>query len=197
MNRIRFSELMRLSMGIESQDRRAMVDDRVLWSLGDMVRGKMIDDYIKVSQSKGEFIKHIIVDVQKDTVRDKKYVDVGGVLLNLRDNQGFVSISKIQGDDTPFTIVNAGTLGLTYNLECSEIGTVTWQEGERWYFNELPPEVEQVMLIGIPTIASLSDSENIPVPYGKEDEWFDKTKAKLFPAQPEDKSGSDTRQQTV
>jgi hypothetical protein len=197
MTRIQFAELLRLSMGVESQDRRASMDDRVLWRLGDIVRGELILNYTRATQSKGEFIRGIVLPIENDSVRNRKFVTIGGAILNLPDNDGFVSIGLTQGDETPFTITSAGQIGIASGLECENIGITAWEEGSRIYFNNLGFEVENVLVIGIPSIASLDNDEDVPVPFGMESKWLDGTKAKLFPQQPEDKSGSDTRQQTV
>lgn len=193
MTRLQFADLLKLSLGIESQDERASFDDRVVWRLGDVVRGELISAYITSSQSKGEFIKGIVLPVSNDTARDRKYVTIGGAVLNLRNNEGFVSVSLSRGDTTPFTITNAGQQGIYQGLEAAEIGATAWQEGERLYFNNLGVEVDNVLVIGIPTIASLTDDENIPLPYGLESVWFDKVKEKLAGQLPEDKT-DDNRQ---
>ena len=65
MTRLQFADLLKLSLGIESQDERASFDDRVVWRLGDVVRGELISAYITSSQSKGEFIKGIVLPVSK------------------------------------------------------------------------------------------------------------------------------------
>lgn len=196
MDRLQFSELLRLSMGVESQDRRASMDDRVLWRLGDVVRGELIYQYIKGTDSSGEFVRGIILDVQNDSDRNRRYVDIGGSVLNMPNNSGFVSMSLTQGDSEPFTITSAGQLGIASGLECEDIGISGWQEGSRIYFENLGPEIEKVLVIGIPSIASLDNNEEIPVPFGVQDMWFDKTKAKLMPQMPEDRI-DDTRQQTI
>ena len=122
MTRLQFADLLKLSLGIESQDERASFDDRVVWRLGDVVRGELISAYITSSQSKGEFIKGIVLPVSNDTARDRKYVTIGGAVLNLRNNEGFVSVSLSRGDTTPFTITNAGQQGIYQGLEAAEIG---------------------------------------------------------------------------
>jgi hypothetical protein len=194
MTKLEFAELLRLSMGVDAQDKRASFDDRVIWRLGDVVRGELIDAYAKDSESKGEFVRGLVIDVQNDSVRNRRYVEITGNVLNLPNNGGFVSMSLTQGDETPFTISNAGQVGIASGLECENVGgPVGWQEGGRVYFKDLDPIVEKVLVIGIPSIAALDDNEAIPVPFGMESIWFDKTKAKYGPVQPEDNQPSDTK----
>ncbi len=195
MTKLEFAELLRLSMGVDAQDKRASFDDRVIWRLGDVVRGELIDAYAQDSESKGEFVRGIVIDVQNDSVRNRRYVEITGNVLNLPNNAGFVSMSLTQGDETPFVISNAGQVGIASGLECENVGnTVGWQEGGRVYFKDLDPIVEKVLVIGIPSIAALDDNEAIPVPFGMESIWFDKTKAKFGPAmQVEDNNSSDTK----
>lgn len=193
MNRLEFADLVKLSLGIENQDARAAYDDRVIWRLGDVVRGELIYSYIKETDSKGEFVRGVVLDVLNDTTRGRKYVSIGGKILNMQNNEGFVSISLVHGDTEPFTITNAGQIGIYQNLESSDIGITAWQEGERIYLNNLGFEVEQLLVIGIPTIASLDDNENIPLPFGVESMWFDKVKAKIANQLPQDNT-NDSRQ---
>jgi len=184
-------------MGVESQDRRASMDDRVLWRLGDVVRGKLIFDYAQATQTKGEFVRGIVIDVENDAVRNRRFVDISASILNMPNNYGFASISLVQDDNNPITITSVGQIGIAEGLECSDIGISGWQEGGRIYFENLGPEIEQMLVIGIPSIASLTNEEEIPIPFGLEDLWFDKTKQKLLPMQPEDVTGSDTRNPKV
>ncbi len=193
MTRQEFADLTKLTMGIQNQDARASFDDRVIWRVGDIVRGKLILDYINITQSKGEFVKGTVVPVENDTIRNRKYIIIGGVVLNMPDNAGFVSISQTQGDDTPITITNAGQIGIYANLEASEIGTTAWQEGGRIYFEQLSPLVNNILVIGIPTMAALEDNEQVPIPFGVEDEWMRQTKLHLTGQLPEDKQ-NDNRQ---
>jgi len=197
MNRVEFSELLRLSMGVESQDRRASMDDRVLWRLGDVVRGKLIFDYAQSTQTKGEFVRGIVIDVENDAIRNRRFVDISASILNMPNNYGFASISLVQDDNNPITITSVGQIGIAEGLECSDIGITGWQEGGRIYFENLNPETEQMLVIGIPSIASLTNEEEIPIPYSLEDVWLDKVKAKLLPMQPEDVTNSDTRTNKV
>lgn len=193
MTKQEFSDLLLLSIGIQNQDKRASYDDRVIWRLGDVVRGELIYAYQKDSQSKGEFTRGIVLPVENDSTRDRKYTKIGGNVLNMKDNSGFVSVSLVRGDTNPFAITSAGQTGIYQGLEAAEIGVTAWQEGERIYFNNLGFEVEEVLVIGIPTIAVLGDDENIPIPYGLESVWFDKVKEKLAGQVPEDKE-NDGRQ---
>ena len=195
MTRVQFSEILRLSLGVESQDFRASMDDRVLWRLGDMVRGELIFQYIGTTSSISEFSQGIVFPVKHDTVRNRNYIDVGGKVLSLPDNKAIVSVGLTQGDEEPFTLTEAGQLGIASGLECADIGTSYWEQGARIYFNNLGNEILEVLVIAIPSIDALSDDDDVPIPSGMESQWIDKTKAKLFPQQPEDKS-VDTRQAT-
>jgi len=191
MTRKNYADLVKLRVGFTSVDNRW--DDRIVWQIGDRVRGKLIYIYQKNSQSKGEFVKEMYFDVQTDSITQRKYIETSGQVLNMPDNSGVVSLSLTKGDYSPFTITNVGQIGIYNNLEASDIGITTWQQGSRWLFNNLGYEVKKVMVIGIPSIASLDDNENIPIPYGTEDDFVEQTAQRIINPVPQDRT-DDTRE---
>lgn len=190
MTKKNLADLVKLRLGILGADTR--LDERTVWQLADRVRRKLILDYsLKLgNDSRGEFIKPMVQAVKMDSITGLKYVQYD--IVNLPDGKGIVSVGKKQDLENLFIQQAVGQVGVYSGLEAAEVGTTYWQEGSRLYFNNLGSEVDEVLVRGIPSIVSLKDDEEIPMPASIEDDTIEEVVKKIMNQVPTDKS-SDQR----
>lgn len=192
MTKRNLSDGVKLRYGIISQDTN--VEERTIWWLGDNVREKLIGMWIKRNgtDSLGSLAKGIFFNVQKDVKRALNYAAIGGSFIDLPDNAAIITCGKTQATEAPFVETNPGQAAVYSGLEASDVGVTFWREGGNIYFKDLPFEVTEVLIVGIPSLAALDMDDTIPMADIKED-LVEMIVAKLFNRVPEDKD-DDTRQ---
>lgn len=185
MTRKNLSDLIKLRLGIVGADTR--LDERTIWWLGDMMRRKLLAEYVVKfgSESRGHWMKTITSDVKTDPITTLRYCVAD--FIETPDGQELVSVSKLQDLLNPFIQQEVGQAAVYNGLEAEQIGTSYWHETDRIYFNNLGSEVEKVAIICCPSIASLTDEDEIPMPASIENDMIEGVVLKLTNQMPADK----------
>ena len=186
MTRKQLSDLCKLRLGVLGSDTR--LDERTIWWLADMMRRKLLAEYVVKfgSDSRGHWMKTITSDIKTDSITTLKYCVAD--FIETPDGQELVSVSKLQDFLNPFIQQEVGQAAVYNGLEASEIGTTYWHETDRIYFNNLGGEVEKVAIICCPSIASLEDYDEIPMPASIENDVIEGVVAKIMNQVPTDKT---------
>ena len=161
------SEIISTMLGYNDADKKAHQQD--VWFVCDNVRGVAIQTYIeKYGKSVlGQFVYPLILPVQTDTIRNRKYIDLGTQVLGGDYNSGIASISLPQEEDDCFVMTSAGLTSVYAGLEA---GLATgkkkcWIEGTKMYFMYLEPQQTQILVKAIPSIFALIDfNAELPQP---------------------------------
>lgn len=170
MTKKQLGDLIILRLGFSNQDKR--FDNRLVEFYADQVRSKIMMDYVanmgatqSIDEVLGLFTKAVVLDRQKDTVRDKYYVQLPFQVLGVGGSSGIISLSLTQSEDD-FAINKAGMTAVYSNLEAGQINKVQGEiEGNRIYFKSLSPFDEKILVKAIPTISGLlNDDDEIPMP---------------------------------
>lgn len=190
MTRKQLSDLCKLRLNILGADTR--IDERVLWRLADSVRKKLLTAYVVQfgSESRGHWTKTVIGDVELDTATDLRYTEID--FIDTPDGSEIVSVSKTHEIHNPFIPQSVGQSAVYSGLEAADVITTWWHEAGRIYFNGLGFEVTQVAVRCSPSISSLTDDEDIPMPTAIEDDMIEGVAAKIMSQPPVDKV-ADTR----
>jgi len=185
MTRKNLSDLIKLRLGVLGADTR--IDERTIWWLADMVRRKLLAQYVDKfgSSSRGHWTKTVIGDIKFDSTTGLKYTEID--FIDTPDGSEIVSVSKTQEIHNPFIQQEVGQSAVYSGLEASDIMTTWWHEADRIYFNGLGFEVTQVAVRCSPSISSLTDDEDIPIPTAIEDDMIEGVAAKIMNQQPVDK----------
>lgn len=191
----------KLRLGATNQD--FGVGERTIMWMGDLVRGKLISQYIRINgdTARGEFAKSVIMDVELDGDRNLKYVKSDYNFLSLPNLAGIMGIGYIRNtsgrsdsEADQFIQTDVGQATVYKGLEASNCGVEYWQETDRIYFSGLGNEVKQVLVKCIPSIAKLDPRiDQISIPYISLDDMVEMVAQKIMNRIPEDKS-DDTRQ---
>ena len=170
MTKKQLGDLIILRLGFSNQDKR--FDNRLVEFYADQVRSKIMMDYVanmgatqSIDEVLGLFTKAVVLDRQKDTVRDKYYVQLPFQVLGVGGSSGIISLSLTQSEDD-FAINKAGMTAVYSNLEAGQINKVQGEiEGNRIYFKYLSPFDEKILVKAMPTISGLlNDDDEIPMP---------------------------------
>lgn len=161
------SEIISTLLGYNDADKKSNQQD--VWFVCDSVRGTLINEYIEKygKTALGQFVYPLIYDVQYDSVRARKYIDLGTQILGGDYNSGIASVSLPQEEDDCFVMTSAGLTSVYSGLEA---GLATgkkkcWIEGTRMYFLNLEPQQTKILVKGVPSLfALLSYDDNIPQP---------------------------------
>lgn len=127
------------------------------------------------------------VEVQEDSDRDLRYVDIPVAILALPKNYGFQSASPMKGNSLFVqTSFNDRQQNQYYSNSFADV-TLYWLEGNRVYFQNLPQITDKILLRLIQSLRDIADDAELPIPGGLEitildimDKWF--TGQKAMPA---------------
>lgn len=183
-----------LKLGYNSQDRKTHIG--LISFLADKVRATAIPAYVQQygKTSLNLFCKPVVLEVKKDKVRDRKYVELNFSILGMNDNMGIVQVSLTAEDEGSFVGINPGMLS-TYSILEAGGGagrTMYWVEGKRIYFKNIKPYATEVLVKCIPSIfGNLDEDEEIAQPYEFDALLVDGTVQSLQEQKftPEDKAG--------
>ena len=120
MTRKNLSDLIKLRLNVLGADTR--IDERTLWWLADIVRRRLLKDYVAKfgSSSRGHWTKTVIGDVKTDAATGLKYTELD--FIDTPDGSEIVSVSKTQDIFNPFVQQEIGQASVYSGLEASEIG---------------------------------------------------------------------------
>ena len=121
-------------------------------------------------------------DIQTDSVRQLKYCTV-----KVHDVNMCTMVSYLYGADQ-FTRVRAGAAGIFSGTSSDDGYPMFWLEGGRMYVKNLGFQVEQVLITGVPTIASLDMDDEVPMSSEVANKLIEKVAEKVFGTPKEDKT---------
>lgn len=184
------AEITQTLLGYQSADKPTNSQD--VWFAADQLRGKLIDEFVA---QKGhtiipQFCKPLLLPIQNDAVRNRKYVDFGTQLLGLADNQGVFQVGLPQDEEAAFIISQAGITPVTSNLEVG-LGMgipKCWIEGTRIYLMFTNPAWTHLLVKGVPSLFATNPDgtpligwdEQIPQPYEFNQYLLDNAKASFM-----------------
>lgn len=149
------AEGVRLIAGNTNTD--AKLDKQLVYWAADLVRGNAIIKAFAVDQSLiGDFFE--VYD--KDLVRkgDNVYVNLAGSVVNLPNNGGIISVND-------YTSVRPNHYTMYKGLESIELHNTTYRIiNDRIYLTNAPDDLKTVQIMYIPTIRSLQEWDNVPMP---------------------------------
>lgn len=151
-----------LNLGQNSQDRKFQ-PQQIAWTC-DTVFGELMLEWTKAGYSKSDFAISSIVTVKKDTALNLKYIPLENALESVQSTNSLISVSKTQDRYNPFFMAKAGDIGIYSDLEAGNVSQPTyWIENNRMYFNNLEWFVSDVLVVAIPSINGMSDTDRLPL----------------------------------
>jgi len=167
MTRQQLYDVILLELGMDTQDRR--YDGRVVFQAVDSIRSAAIPDYVHIyGESALElFCVPVILPVQTDTVRNRKYIQLAFQLLGMKDRSGLIQVALAQDEEVVFIPVQLGMLSVYSGLEAGGAAGnyLYWLEGQRIYFKNLPAGISNILIKAIPNIYDLiNDDDQVPMP---------------------------------
>lgn len=181
MTRAQFSEIIQTLLGYQSVDKPTNSQD--VFFVGDQIRGQLIGEYINGSQrSKAnghtvipQFCLPLLLPIQLDTVRNRKYVDLGTQVLGLPYNQGIFQVGLPQDEEAAFIVTQSGLTPVTSNLEVG-LGMgipKCWIEGTRIYLMYADPAWTDLLVKAVPSLFAtkpdgtdlIGEDDQLPQPY--------------------------------
>lgn len=169
------AEIVQTLLGYNSVDKPTNSQD--VFFVADQIRGKLINDFVKANGHTviPQFCLPILLPIQLDTARNRRYVDFGTQLLGLENNQGLFQIGLPQDEEAAFIITQAGVTPVSSNLEVG-LGmgiNKCWVEGTKVYLFQYNPAWQNLLVKGVPSLFATKPNgepligwdEQIPQPY--------------------------------
>lgn len=154
MTVLQLSEIVSTLLGYNSTERPT--DDRDVFFVADQIRGTLIEQYIAKEGSTviPQFCYPMLLPIQYDTVRARKYIDLGTQVIGLQNNAGIVQIGLPQEEETSFVMTQAGMTSVTSSMEVGKALNryKCWIEGTRIYFFYLDAAFENILVKAIPSL---------------------------------------------
>jgi hypothetical protein len=181
MTRNQLTEIVQTMLGYSTVDKPTNSQD--VFFVADQIRGQLIGEYINGSaRSKAnghtvipQFCLPLLLPIQTDTARNRKYVDLGTQVLGLPYNQGVFQVGLPQDEDAAFILSQAGMSPVTSNLEVG-LGMgipKCWIEGTRIYLMYSDAAWTNLLVKAVPSLFAtkpdgtdlIGEDEQIPQPY--------------------------------
>lgn len=167
MSREQLAEIVGTLLGYNDSDIRVHQQD--VFMVADAFRSTAIPQFLK---AQGEvipwaFSTTLFFDVQTDSQRDLKYIDLGTQFLGLQDGTGIPNIGLPKEINDSFVMIKAGMLSVYAGLESGlALGKqICFREANRIYFPNLPSGRDTIALTGVPSLfAILGETDQIPQP---------------------------------
>lgn len=127
-----------------------------MFFVGDQIRGQLIAEYVKQHGNTviPQFCLPLLLPIQYDAIRNRKYVDLGTQVLGMSDNMGIVQIGLPQEEETAFVLTQAGMTAVSSGMEVGlALGRYKcWIEGTKIYFFFADPVWENILVKGVPSL---------------------------------------------
>lgn len=136
------------------------------------------------------FIKTYTVSVTKDTQRDKYYSVLPAQLVYLPEQLGIRQISTIIGENNPFIPTEATASAIFSELEISIVDDSIryWMEGTKIWYRNMTSDIADVGVLMklIVNFDEYADTDNVYLPPGGQDSFFNQIVAMIQKRKPED-----------
>lgn len=167
MTRQQLFDQINLELGQDSQDNR--FHENTIFMAASTVISELLPDYLHTyGESAIElFCVPVILTVQKDTVRNRNYVQLGFQVLGMKDRSGLVQVCLAQDEEVVFIPVQLGMNAVYAGLEAGGAAgnLLYWLEGQRIYFKTLPAGVTDILVKAVPNLYDLlNDDDQVPMP---------------------------------
>lgn len=151
-----------LNLGQNSQDRKFQ-PQQIAWTCN-TVFGELMLEWTKAGYSKSDFAISTVVETKKDNTLGLNYIPLENSLDAIQSSNSLISVSKVQDRGNPFFMAKGGDIGIYSALEAGNVSQPTyWIENNRMYFQNLSWFISEVLVIAIPSITGMSDTDKIPI----------------------------------
>ena len=175
MTRGQLYEIVQTLLGYNSTGKPT--DDRDVFFVADQIRGTLIAQYGEKHGSTviPQFCLPILLPIQNDPIRGRKYIDLGTQVLGLENNAGIVQIGLPQEEETSFVMTQAGMTAVSSSMEVGRALNryKCWIEGTRIYFFFISPDFDTILVKAVPSLFAqnpdgtdlIGTNDQIPQPY--------------------------------
>lgn len=169
------SEIVQTLLGYNSAGKPTNSQD--VFFVADQIRGSLISQYIEKHGHTviPQFCLPMVLPLQYDPIRGRKYIELGTQIIGLENNQGVIQIGLPQDEETAFVLTQAGMTTVTSSMEVGKLlgYPKCWIEGTRIYMFYVEQNWENILVKAIPSLFAqkpdgsplLDEDSQLPQPY--------------------------------